>query len=244
MTPLISGFFGGNLPISSSATVAVLNSAAGGGTNPGNCAPPTVAVLHVFASGLTITVDPTGSLPDLGICAIAGYDYDFDDGTFGSGGSVPATHDYSAPGTYVVKLTVSNQGGSIDAPPVTIIVPPAAPTPTPTPVPTPTPTPGPTATPSPTPTPTQIPTPVCAKPVADFRAVSGSPAKKVTFTDLSTTPVGCPIATWLWDFGDGDPTTNAQNPVHTFPSNNATYTVTLTVTNAGGSTVISKQVHT
>ncbi len=244
MTPLINGFFGGSLPISSSATVAVLNSAAGGGVNPGNCNPPTAAILHVYASGLTITVDPTGSLPDSGICAIAGYEYDFGDGEFGSGGSVPATHDYAAAGTYTVKLTVSNQGGSVDATPVNITVPAVTPTPTPTPVPTPTPTPGPTATPTPAPTPTPSPTPTCAKPVANFQWVSGNPGKKVTFTDTSTPPVGCPISAWLWDFGDGSLTTNAQNPVHTFPSNNATYTVTLTVTNAGGSKSVSILVYT
>jgi Flp pilus assembly protein TadG len=244
LTPFINNFFGGSLDVSSSATVAVLNSAAGGGTNPSNCAAPTVAALAVFASGLTITVDPTGSLPDSGICAIAGYDYDFGDGTFGSGGSVPATHDYGAPGTYIVKLTVSNQGGSLDSIPRSVTVPSVAPTPSPTPLPTATPTPGPTASPTPTPSPTPSPTPTCTKPVAAFLAVSGSPGKKVTFTDQSTTPVGCPITTWLWNFGDASPTTNAQNPVHTFPSNNADYMVTLTVTNAAGSTSLTKLVHT
>ena len=54
------------------------------------------------------------------------------------------------------------------------------------------------------------------------------------FTDQSIGP-----ATWLWDFGDGSPTSNAQNPVHTFPAL-GTYTVTLTVTN-GGCTHVSSQ---
>jgi PKD repeat protein len=65
--------------------------------------------------------------------------------------------------------------------------------------------------------------------------VSGNPRRKVTFTDQSTYAVGCPIQTWLWEFGDGSPNSNAINPVHTFPNNNGTYVVRLTVTNSAGS---------
>jgi gliding motility-associated-like protein len=45
----------------------------------------------------------------------------------------------------------------------------------------------------------------------------------VTFTDNSILP-----DTWLWDFGDGSPTTNVQNPTHTYTTL-GTFTVTLTV---------------
>jgi PKD repeat protein len=57
----------------------------------------------------------------------------------------------------------------------------------------------------------------------------------VVFSDLSSGV----IDSWLWDFGDG--TTSAlQHPSHTYslPGN---YTVRLTVTNAGGSTTLTKE---
>jgi PKD repeat protein len=83
-------------------------------------------------------------------------------------------------------------------------------------------------------------------PVANFTYVKGSPAKKISFTDTSTYPVGCPITNWLWNFGDpSDPNaSNAQSPTHTYPNNNSTYTVTLTVTNSAGSVSITKTVTT
>jgi gliding motility-associated-like protein len=54
------------------------------------------------------------------------------------------------------------------------------------------------------------------------------------FTDQSIGPV-----TWSWDFGDGSPLSNVQNPTHSFPAL-GTYTVTLTVTN-GSCTHVSTQ---
>jgi len=58
----------------------------------------------------------------------------------------------------------------------------------------------------------------------------------VQFRDTSTLSP----TVWLWDFGDGD-STNAtrQNPVHTYATA-GTYTVTLTATNAIGSSTASK----
>jgi PKD repeat protein len=54
----------------------------------------------------------------------------------------------------------------------------------------------------------------------------GSP---VSFTDLS----GCGPSSWLWNFGDGNFSTQ-QNPTHTY-TNPGVYTVTLTATNGAGS---------
>lgn len=59
----------------------------------------------------------------------------------------------------------------------------------------------------------------------------------VTFTDQST---GSPTS-WLWDFGDGT-TSTEQNPTHTYAQTGA-YTVDLTVTNAGGSDLESKNTY-
>lgn len=51
----------------------------------------------------------------------------------------------------------------------------------------------------------------------------------VTFSDLSAN-----ASTWAWDFGDGSPIDNSQNPVHTYVLA-GTYNVCLTVTNNCGS---------
>ena len=74
--------------------------------------------------------------------------------------------------------------------------------------------------------------PDTAAPVANFVGVptSGYAPLTVQFTDQSThTPTS-----WLWDFGDGTPTSALQNPSHTYASVGI-YTVSLTATNANGS---------
>ncbi|HXW98352.1 MAG TPA: PKD domain-containing protein, partial [Methanomicrobiales archaeon] len=73
-------------------------------------------------------------------------------------------------------------------------------------------------------------------PVANFTAnVTTGPAPlAVAFTDQST---NTPTA-WSWDFGDSG-TSTLQNPVHVYTAA-GTYTVKLTVTNADGSSTVSK----
>ncbi len=67
--------------------------------------------------------------------------------------------------------------------------------------------------------------------VADFSGtpLTGSAPLNVQFNDLSM----CSPTSWLWEFGDGE-TSTQQNPAHSY-TDAGTYTVTLTVTNAGGS---------
>jgi PKD repeat protein len=67
-------------------------------------------------------------------------------------------------------------------------------------------------------------------PVAGFSAnkTSGTVPLAVAFTDASTG-----ANSWAWNFGDGT-TSTEQNPVHKFTTA-GTFTVTLTVTNDGGS---------
>jgi PKD repeat protein len=234
LTPLVDDFFGNDLRMSASATTAVLGTAADtGGSGPGTCGPPTVAQFTVTGSGKDVTVNPDGSKPDSGVCTISGYNWDFGDGETAVGSTIPSTHHYQHNGTYVITLQVTNQGGTLSAS-QTVTIPLAAPTPTPGP--TPTPTPGPTATPTP------APTPACTDPAADFGWTTGNPRRNVTFTDRSTAPASCPITNWLWDFGDGSPNSNAPNPAHSFPSNNGTWTVRLTVTNAAGTSTITRTV--
>jgi PKD repeat protein/uncharacterized protein YjiK len=73
-------------------------------------------------------------------------------------------------------------------------------------------------------------------PVADFSGdpTTGDAPLTVSFSDGSS---GDPTA-WDWDFGDGA-TSSEQNPVHTYTAPGS-YTVTLTVTNAGGSDALTK----
>ena len=74
-------------------------------------------------------------------------------------------------------------------------------------------------------------------PTAQFSAspTSGQYNLTVRFTDLSTNSP----SSWQWDFGDGSPNSTDQNPVHTYTAA-GTYTVTLTVSNAYGSSTLRK----
>ena len=69
---------------------------------------------------------------------------------------------------------------------------------------------------------------VIAQPTADFTATTVCQGDATVFTDASTTnPAGQAITSYLWDFGDGE-TSTEQNPTHTYASA-GDYTVTLTV---------------
>jgi PKD repeat protein len=72
--------------------------------------------------------------------------------------------------------------------------------------------------------------------IADFSGTPTTGAKPlaVQFTDIST---GNPT-TWLWNFGDGT-TSVQQNPLHTY-QNEGSYDVSLSVTNAVGSSTTTK----
>jgi PKD repeat protein len=80
----------------------------------------------------------------------------------------------------------------------------------------------------------KIPAPL--PPIADFSAslTTGTVPLTVTFADTSTGS----MSSWVWDFGDGG-TGTEQNPVHTY-SVAGTYTISLTVTGAGGSDTVVK----
>jgi PKD repeat protein len=75
-------------------------------------------------------------------------------------------------------------------------------------------------------------------PTADFTYTTNG--LTVDFTDTSNDPDGT-IVSWLWDFGDGN-TSTQQHPSHTYTAD-GTYTVTLTVTDDDDATgSISKDV--
>lgn len=60
---------------------------------------------------------------------------------------------------------------------------------------------------------------------------TGAKPLTVNFTDTSTSSVN--ITNWLWDFGDGSPTSVIQNPTHIYTTA-GTYTATLVATDANG----------
>ncbi|MDK2910086.1 MAG: hypothetical protein PWR20_1653 [Bacteroidales bacterium] len=68
-------------------------------------------------------------------------------------------------------------------------------------------------------------------PTADFSFSTACVGNTTSFTDLSIA-AGYPITSWVWDFGDGN-TSSQQNPIHTFLFGGQ-YMVTLTVTDSNG----------
>lgn len=73
-------------------------------------------------------------------------------------------------------------------------------------------------------------------PVASFVSTetTGSSPLTIQFIDTSSSSP----SSWAWSFGDGN-TSAVQNPLHTYVSA-GTYTVTLTSTNAGGSSTVTR----
>lgn len=71
---------------------------------------------------------------------------------------------------------------------------------------------------------------VLPQPVADFNYSIACARQAVNFTDVTT--VSVPVS-WSWDFGDGSPLDNTQNPSHTYALG-GTYNVTLIVSNVAG----------
>ncbi len=59
-----------------------------------------------------------------------------------------------------------------------------------------------------------------------------------TFTDQSSAAAST-VTNWTWDFGDGSPVSNVQNPSHTYATA-GTYTVTLNVRSAAGCQTVTK----
>ncbi len=77
-----------------------------------------------------------------------------------------------------------------------------------------------------------IPITVSALPTGNFSSTIVCQGVPTVLTDLSVAGTGT-ITNWSWNFGDGSPTSTAQNPTHTY-ANDSTYSVSLIVTNTAG----------
>ena len=136
--------------------------------------PPSAALTVGPGSGggaLDVTADALSSTAGKGI---AGYTFDFGDGSPATGPQAAATaaHTYDAPGTYAVAVRVTNAAGNVSTATQQVTVPYAAPSPAPTAVVT--------LTPS-----------------------SGSSPLTVTVDASGSTPGASPIAAYSLDYGDG-----------------------------------------
>lgn len=201
---------------------------------------PDAAAIHPVAAFTPVVTDQTVVVTDGSTDAdgtVVGWSWDFGDGQ-GLVTTQNASHVYTTPGTYTITLTVTDNQtltGSVSHV-ITLDAPP-----NPAPVPNP-------------PTPSwvvlgdiraqltrAVSTMLTAsfqgrtqlRPVADFgAAVSSTNPLTVSFADASFDPKGGSIATWAWDFGDGD-TSAVQNPNHTYTAAGS-YAVTLIVTDNSG----------
>ncbi len=213
LTPLVNSFFTNSFHMGVSATATVLGYAAGGGgSNPGSCSLPVPAISVITDNTLSVFADPTGSSPNSGVCSISGFTWTWGDGNDEPGSATGNGHTYLNAGTYTITLEVTNQAG-VATTTETVTVP-AGPPPT-----------------------------TCAPPTADF---SWTNNKKVyTYLDRSTVadPTNCPISDWLWTFSDapaGQQQSNAQNPAPVTYQTGSSHSVTLQVTNAGGTTSVTR----
>jgi PKD repeat protein len=164
---------------------------------------PPVAVANATPDGtkapLGVLFSSAGSTDPDG--TIIGYSWDFKDGSPLSTAANPS-HLYTAAGTYVVELTVTDDDFQTTTATVTVVV-------------------GPANVP---PVASGTATPAVGKPVLDVQFSSAA----------STDPDGT-IESYLWDFGDGSPTSTEANPNHQYDEL-GNYSVLLTVTDDDGAT--------
>ncbi|GIK27489.1 MAG: hypothetical protein BroJett007_06270 [Chloroflexota bacterium] len=171
---------------------------AGGNDRSGQDVTVTAPLPDAPTSAFTFTVNNLDvQFTDLSTGQIDTWQWDFGDGATSTDQN-PA-HTYAVDGTYTVRLTVANAGGSNFSEQQV-----------------------------------SVSAPLPNAPTSAFTFTVNN--LDVQFTDLSTGQ----IDTWQWDFGDGTTSTD-QNPAHAYAVD-GTYTVRLTVANAGGSNFSEQRV--
>jgi len=196
-------------------------------------APPTqpveepAAVISAPGEGMVgqpVTFDGGGST---GPSAIVSYRWEFGDGSTADAVVVQKT--YNAAGIYNVTLTVTDdQGLQADATQQITIAQAPAPGATDTPVPV--------ATDTPIPQVTDTPVPEQAPPSAVLGFSPPSPVpvgQAITFDASGSQPGSSPIASYQWDFGDGNSAAGGPQETHQYGAP-GTYTATVTVVDENG----------
>jgi PKD repeat protein len=211
ITPWIDGFFRNNFKMASSASSVALGLAPNvSATQPPGCAAPSFAEITVAGSGLTVDVNGGTSQPSSGLCHISGYNWTFGDGQSDVSYSTGTVHTYAVAGTYIVRLTVTNQGGTATAT-TTVVVPLS----------------------------TTCLAPVSAFSIAPPTGFAGPGGTTFGYDASSSTNMGVPACNphFVWDFGDGIIGPDAASATHKYAglSGGRTVTVRLTVTNDAGS---------
>jgi PKD repeat protein len=228
LTPFITNFFGGPLPISASAEFPIHTGAIAniGGTIV--IPPPGSPLADFDFTGVSGgTIDGAGNVTGVGTVTVNVNDkslnaqtwiWDWDDGSPTEATATPAAHTYTVPNVYTVRLTVTNPiGTSVRTRAVTV-----------------------TAVPVPVPVAGFYGDPVAGAPKYTAGGgstgvpISGSLPLVVQFTNQSTNGT-----TFSWSFGDGTPPSTAPGPQHSY-SNLGVFSVTLTVTLPTGGTPITR----
>jgi Flp pilus assembly protein TadG len=219
LTPWVSNLLGSNFTIQASAsTVALALAPDSLVTQPPGCAPPSSAVISIGGSGMTVDVDGSASQPSSGLCHISGYNWDFGDGQSDVSYATGTVHTYLIAGTYTVRLTVTNQGGSATST-TSVTVPIGAATCNP-----------PTAAFSMT-------------PPTGTGGLSGTVFNFDASASTNMGVAGChPHFTWA--FGDGFNGPDASSATHQYigTASGATVQVTLTVTNDSGTNSMTQSI--
>jgi len=212
VTPLVDQFFGNAFTLRTDATSTVLGYAGQTGSSPpGGCSGPTADFTIIITGTLSVQVDPAASSPNAAgnPCNISGYIWTWGDGNDEIGQATAADHTYTSPGTYTVRLDVTNQAGqSTKSIPVTV---PQVVTPT-------------------------CAKPHAGFTVTT--SGPGGKTHTYHDVSTVADAVNCPITNWLWTFPDGT-VSNAPNPAPQTYQTGARHTVTLKVTNAGGDDTFS-----
>jgi Flp pilus assembly protein TadG len=212
ITPLASSILGDAFQMSTTATSPVLGFvSAGGPGGGGGCTTPVASFQVIVVNDLTVAVNPAASSPqDPGDpCNISGYNWTWGDGSEPEPGSATAA-EHTFGVTGTYTIRLTVTNQAGSATTThQVTVPEGAPV-------------------------------TCDPPNASFTVSEGGSGNKThTYTDTSTVAdqVNCPIVAWQWTFPDGT-SSNAPNPTKTYGSNSA-HTVTLQVTNSGGSDTFS-----
>jgi PKD repeat protein len=215
---------------------------------PEEIAPPQ-AVIQSPTQALTGEVALFDGSQSTGQAPLVSWRWEFGDGRVASG--MVVQHAFSASGTFVVQLTVTDQRGQTN---VTnrqiLILPPPTTVPTNTPQPTATPVPptptlpaAPTAEPPPAlpttteaPPPTEVPQPELIPPQANLNAPrSGYLGEPIDLDASSSREGSSPIVSFSWSFGNGksQPGSPAAR-ITTIYNNTGIYEILVTVTDANG----------